>query len=251
MKKSCGLAVLAAVLASGGAYADTLRTFAAREDQRPGKQELEVGLQGRFVEVKPTRFVPQTDEYTTELLVRYGLTRDFSLNLAVPYTTRDTEFGAGENGLGDVRLGFDLVTYRDIFDYPYIMPYADVRFPTGDEEKQLGAGDMGADLGIALGSTVERYWHFVLDGRYLVQPNTDNVWVVTAGVIHELSKQFAVSVEGQMRDNVAGESKRPKALIGGMTYKPTKNWAICVFVGAEKDSRLDTLGGVRLNYTFR
>jgi len=251
MKKTCGIGIMAAVLMAGGAEADTARTFALREDQRPAKGELELGAAGRFAEIKPSRFVPATDEYTAELQARYGLTNDFSLNLAVPYILRDTEFGSGENGFGDIRLGFELVTYRDIFDYPYIMPYAELRLPTGDEDKAMGAGDTSGDVGIALGSTAHRYWHFILDVRYMIRPNTDNAWAVGLGLVHELSKAFAVSVEGQVRDKSTGDEERPKAVVGGMTYKPTKNWAVSVFAGAESDSRVDTIGGLKVNYTFR
>ncbi len=251
MKKTCGWGIVAAVLVAGGTYAESARTFALREDQRPAKGELELGVAGRFAELKPSRFVPQTDEYTAEVQARYGVTRDFSLNMAVPYVLRDTEVGNGENGVGDIRLGFELVTYRDIFDYPYIMPYAELRLPSGDEDKGLGAGDLAGDVGIALGSTMNRYWHFIADFRYLIQPNTDNGWAAGLGLVHELSKSFAVSIEGQLRDKSAGDRQRPKAVIGGMTYKPTKKWTISVFGGAETDSRVDTVAGLKVNYTFR
>lgn len=251
MKKTCGIGVLAAVLMAVGAEAETARTFALREDQRPAKGELELGVSGRYAEIKAALFEPRIDQYTTDVQARYGLTDDVSLNLAVPFVMRDAEYGKDESGIGDVRLGFELVTYRDIFDYPYILPYAELRLPTGDEDKGLGAGDVTGDVGIALGSTAHRYWHFILDVRYMIVPNADNTWAVGLGLVHELSKKFAVSVEGQLRDKAAEERQRPKAVIGGMTYKPTKNWALSVFAGAETDSRVETVSGLKLNYTFR
>ncbi len=252
MKRSIGLGMAALVVGSLAARAEAPRTLRVREDQRPGAKQLEAGVTAQMSERKSEFWSSeklQTIEAVAQL--RYGLTKEFTLNAAVPFLSREQEVGDDQQGVGDVRVGFELVTWRDVFDFPYIMPYAEIAFPTGDDKKGLGAGEVTGAVGIAAGSTAVRYTHFVLDVRYNMVPDGDSVFSGGLAVIHDLSKQFSVSIEGTIREKMAGEKEYPKLFLGGMTYKPAAPVAISVFVGKEAGGDSSTVAGARVSYTFK
>jgi hypothetical protein len=240
---------VAAVVLAGAAFGEPERTLLLREDQRPEAGMLEVGMQTEYSEIKDEMLRLKTDEWKTSLYGRYGLTPNVSLRAAVPYVDRDPEVGSSESGIGDVRLGFEFVAWRDIFDYPYIMPYAEVAFPTGDEDKGLGAGETTGAIGIAGGSTAWRYTHFVADLRYSILADEDNRFSGGLAVIHELSKQFFVSAEGTFAEEDENGDRR-KQFVGGMTYKPNRRWAISVHGGKEYDGERDAIGALKIAYSF-
>jgi len=249
MKKWMG-AVVVSMFAMTASSAPE-RLLVLREDQRPKAGELELSVKGAMEEIKDGMLgLSTTDRWETSLGLRYGVTPNLSLRASVPYVRLDPEFLDSESGLGDVRVGFELVTWRDIFDYPYVMPYAEVSFPTGDEDKGLGSGDTVPVVGLAAGSTAWDNTHFVADLRYEILPDADNRFSGGLGVIHELSKQFAVSVEGLMTEKESGMDRRPKLLVLGMAYKPTPRWQISVHAGKEYDGPRDSLGALKIAYTF-
>lgn len=252
MKKNIGLGLAAAVALSVVSRADAPRTLRVREDQRPGAGRLEASVAAEMSE-RESEFLSSEKLQTLEAVaqLRYGVTKEFTLSAAVPYLSREQEVGSDRQGVGDVRLGFELVTWRDAFDFPYIMPYAEIAFPTGDEKKGLGTGEVSGTVGIALGSTAVRYTHFVLDVRYHMVSDGENLASGGLAMIHELSKKFAVSIEGVVREKMAGEKEYPKLFIGGMTYKPAPAWALSVFGGKEAGGDGGTVVGGRVSYTFR
>lgn len=239
------------MLGIGSALAAPERTFLLREDQRPAAEGWEIGVKVDFSERQEGILgLSVTDEWENSAYIRYGMTPNLSLRATVPYLVRDPDLGSSDSGLGDVRLGFELVTWRDIYDYPYIMPYAEASFPTGDEDKGFGKGEIRGIAGIAGGSTAWRYTHFVVDVRYEIRPEADNRLSGGLAIIHELSKKFAVSVEGIVAEKEEGRSQRPKQIVAGMTYKPNPSWTLSFHGGKESDGERDAIGGLKIAYSF-
>ncbi|MCX7819255.1 MAG: transporter [Kiritimatiellae bacterium] len=251
--KKCGWLWVAAVLVAGGAGAEPIRTLLNREGRVPAAQGWEVGLELVYQEITdPTSF--HSDDNLGALIpyARFGVTRDFSLNLTVP-AARSEMLDSVSYGLGDIGLGVDLVGWRGALGYPYVMPYARVLLPTGDEDEGLGAGETTARFGIALGTTVADHWDFVADGAFVARSETDNSFQIGGAVLYNFvySKKLAgdrpnlylpeFSLLGEVRyeSSTVSEGTDRTWALGGLVYRPAPRWQLSVYAGAEMGDDID------------
>lgn len=245
------IVVLAALLITAGwALAEPGRLLLSTENKMPDLHQLEAGLLFNYAEI-PAVFPDYGDneEYYAAPYLRFGLLENLTVVGRVPFVSVDPEFGDGESGLGDVSLGFQLLAFEDALRYPYVIPYADVSFPTGDEDKGLGTGETMVKLGAAVGTTVQDVFHYVADISYTVAGGDyENYAGLSLGFIWDLSKKFSLLLEGNVRDlDYEGDSY---TLFGqaGMTYRATKALMFGVYGGAGDVE--DTSISFKTSYTF-
>ena len=237
-----GLAVSAA--------AQPMRTLLVRENRLPDPGDFEVGLIGSYEDIDYTfhGFTLFSAEIIAfEPYARYGLTPNTSLQLTVPMLQVNPEWGSSESGVGDVRLGGELRIYEDIFGHPWVIPYAEVSFPTGSESKGLGAGDMGLDIGVATGALMYDYLSVILDVGYEIIRDSDNRFSVGGGLVWDVSRKFSMVGELRWYEGVNGGGDAMRYL-GGMIYRPLPNWMVGLYGGVHSNDEESTMGMVKVSY---
>lgn len=237
-------------MSAGVASAETMRPLLTKENRLPEVRQLELGLVTEFREEDGSGTEDfSTWEFSPEL--RYGLASELIFTLAVPALTREVGEDT-ENGLGDIQLGLEFLAWEDIFHYPYILPYLEIGLPTGDEDEGLGYGDVTAEAGLAIGTTVYDSLTYALDGGYRFLQDAGNVFKVSGALIYELSKQTSILVEGEFEEAREGEEDDRVLVLGGLTYKPTTRWFVGLYGGARLDGETDDpVGGAKVTYTFK
>ena len=139
-RKILMVSALAALNFSIAAPAEESRAFLTTENKFPEQGQLELS------------YLLESDQndgfdYATHALqARYGLIENLTTRLTVPYAVLDPEVGDSVDGLGDVRLGFDLLAFEDIFRYPYVIPHVEVGFATDGKTGLLMAAKGNPDL---------------------------------------------------------------------------------------------------------
>lgn len=248
-----GLAVAAV---ASVARAEPMRTFLTKEGKLPAVGSLELTASEVYTEIRDQRefFRPtDVDEWRTTLAARYGLAEALSLNVSVPFLSLSyDDSDADESGVGDVVAGLELMAFKDIFDYPYFMPYVEVAFPTGDEDKGLGEGDGSVVFGGVVGTTMNDVYHYAVDARYAIYQDDENVGSVGVSIGWDVSKQLTVLGEGIFVEKRADEDTNAKIVQGGFAYKPAvaSNWLLSFHGGKELDGARDVIAGARVSYTF-
>jgi len=226
-------AMALAVAGSVAATAEPMRTLFVQEDKVPEPGALEFG--GLFLYQEITDDASHLSEASyTEFgpYARYGLTKDFSLNLAVPFVR--SAMANGDNvGIGDLELGADLVGYENAIGYPYVMPYARIALPTGDDAKGLGTGETQARFGVSIGTTVDDDWDFIADLGYVGRSETANSLRLGGAIVYSFSKKFSVHLEGIYDIADDEELEDIGVIMGGMVYRPAEFWMIGLYGGVE------------------
>ncbi len=246
----------AAVMAVGLACsvgAEPIRTLLNREGRVPGDRGWEGGLELVYQEItEPTS--PNADDNFGAFIpyVRYGLTRDLSLNLTVPLARSELHSDTSY-GLGDIGLGLDLIGWRDALGYPYVMPYVRVLLPTGDEDEGLGAGETAGRFGLAAGTTVADHWDFVADGAFVARSETDNSFQIGGALIYNFSyskklagdrpdmylPELSLLAEVRYESSTVSEGTDRTYALGGLVYRPTRRWQLSFYAGAEMADEID------------
>jgi hypothetical protein len=235
----------------GAANAEPQRALLTHENKFPALHQVEVGALANYSEYD-TR-----DERAIGPYARYGLWQNLTLNAGLPFREISPEFGDNESGIGDTTVGLELKAWEDVFEYPYVIPHVDVTFSTGDEDEGLGAGETITKFGVSLGTVTYETLHWVADVSYAVnggreQPDPDNVFILAGSLIWDISKQFAVLVEGSITDEDNPEDDIPAFVQGGMVYKWTADFLTGFYFGAERgtsDNR-DGSATIKAAYTF-
>ncbi|HMP74853.1 MAG TPA: transporter [Kiritimatiellia bacterium] len=222
----CGVASLA--------IAEPQRAVLTTENKFPELRQLEVGYDFTSTEYDTSKF------RSHEFVARYGLLENLTARLHVPFNTIDPDFGDKEEGIGDVRLGLDLVAYQDVFSFPYAIPHVEVSFPTGDEDKNLGTGDNMVKVGLAIGTVTHEVLHWVADFTYAINTDSkaavdDDIFSAALSLIWDVSDRFAVSGEGLVQDR-ENTSSNPVLLGAGLNYKWTPSFQTRFFMGVWNDS---------------
>ena len=262
MKKLFAIILVAAV--SGLCQAESMRTLLVKENKFPDAGQLEVGSVFKYSEYDQEEttivFVDglpvinpagSREEMSAAPYLRYGLLENLTVIGTLPYRDIDNEFGEDASGIGDASLGFELKVLEDIFDYPYVIPHMDVIFDTGDEEEGLGRGDSSVLLGCSVGTVVADIYHWIVDARYEVRNDEENVVSAALAFIWDISDQFSVLAEGYLSDEeVPPDAKHPAFAQGGMCYKATDNLAINIYGGAGKNPGEDMVGTLKVSYSF-
>jgi hypothetical protein len=149
-------------------------------------------------------------------------------------------------------MGVEFLAWEDIFHYPYLMPYLEIGLPTGDEDKGLGYGDVTAEAGLAIGTTVYDTLSYALDAGYRFLQDAGNVFSASGALIYELSKKTSVLVEGEFEEAHDGEVDDRILVLGGLTYQPTSRWFVGLYAGSRVDGETDDpVAAARVTYTFK
>jgi hypothetical protein len=232
------------------ASAEPLRTLFTRENQLPEKGQLELGAFAN------THQYPNLSGYTESIYARYGLFGNLAAYAFAPYhqTRVKNGFGANLSGIGDIGLGFEVLPYEDIFKFPYIMPHLEIRFPTGDQDKGYGSGDVSILGGVTLGTKTWECVDWALDitGAHLTtnDPLLKNDTIIVSGsIVWNLDEQFALvtEVSGSDQTYAAGH---PVTFEGGMVYKPIENLLIGIYGGKTQHTDESWNGTVKVAYSF-
>ena len=242
------LVVLALVsLTAGVSRGESSRLMLSVENKMPALHHLELGTLAQYQDV-PAVFpaFSDADAYMVEPYARFGLFRNFTVFTRVPYVSVQPDRGDSQDGLGDVSAGFELVTFEDVFDFPYIIPHAEVIFDTADEG--LGYGDTRLLGGVAVGTVVDDQWHYVLDVGYMSSDGDDDLYRVSGGFVWDLNKQCSLLAEGI----VTGEDYEDQSYTlygqGGITYRPFEELAYVFYAGT--GDAVDFSTALKVSWSF-
>lgn len=248
------LGILALVLTAGITYGESMRPLFTRENRFPEWGRAEIGALAQFKEYAENdeaRSGEDQNEMRFTPYVRYQALENLDLYASVPWVTIDSD-ETTEAGVGDVVAGFELLAWQDIFDYPYIIPHADVSLPSGDEDKGMGAGDPSVGLGLSIGTVVHKVWHFVGDVGYRIQGEEDNIASAGLSLIFDVSKQLSFLAEVTATDEEREDrmAEHPVFFGGGLCYQATKNLAINLYGAGGKNSQEDVITTLKIAYSF-
>lgn len=229
MKKLMLGMVMAAMMVT--AQAEPMRTLLTKENQMTEKGQAELGV------LANTQQYESSGAYTEAAYVRYGLFGNLAAYALVP--THQTRFKTGkgnnQNGFGDVALGFDLVAYEDIFRFPYILPHMEIGFPTGDQDKGFGTGDVSFRGGVTVGTKTWECVNWAVDATGQHLSNNDptlksDTIVISGSIVWDLDEQFSLVTEVSSSDQNYPDG-HPVTYEAGMVYKPTENLMFGVYGG--------------------
>ncbi len=232
------------------AFAEPQRTVLTTENKFPELGHLELGYDFSNREFSDLEY------RSHEVFARFGLVENLTARVHVPFDTYRPDFGSSESGLGDVRVGLDLVAYQDVFSFPFIIPHVDVGFSTGDEDKNLGTGETMYKFGVAFGTKTHEQFVWVLDVSYAADAKAkaadeDDIFEVGLSWGWELSDRFMLSLEALIQDHQDTDNE-PYLLGGGFSYKWTPALQTRFFMGGwqEQESGEDLVINVNASYSF-
>lgn len=260
MRKFLPLFVCVCFVAAVG-QAEPIRTLLTKENQLPEKHQVEVGALGQYKELKEDFPVTAgSDTYVGSPYVRFGLFENMAVHGTVPFVSSEVQGGGSSDaGLGDASVGFDLLVWQDVFDYPYVMPHAEIGLGTGDEDKGLGTGETSATFGVAVGTTTYDVYHWAADAQFTVFDNEKDQASISASLIWDISQQFCVLAECRIADNnekpddVYTGDDNDDVIIhyqAGMFYKPIESLGIGVYLGGVENGEADTIASTKIAYSF-
>jgi len=256
-------------LLAGSVAAEPQRPLLTLENKFPEQGQVEVGTLLSLVEIVDNNEFDRSgdrDERTYEAYLRYGLTENLALVAGIPYMEIEPDLGDTESGISDATLGVQLKVFEDIFSYPWIIPHAQIRFDTGDEDEGLGAGEMGYEVGVSMGTTVSPSWdwidgagrwgfknvyHFIADASYEINENADNIAMFSGTIIWEASDKLALLAEAAITDEeLEPDDGHPSYFQAGFAYQATKNFALNFYGGGAKNTDEDVRITLKASYTF-
>lgn len=232
------------------AQAEIARALLTKENKFPETGQLEIGSIYSHSEFD----LSDSELSSLRPYARYGLVENVTFQADVPYLWTDSELGGEEEGIGDVGLELDLVAYKDIFDYPYVIPHIDLTLETGDEDKGLTAGETIWDLGVSIGTVTYDVLHWVVDFAYVLNggqevEDRENVFKVSGSLIWDLNERFSVLIEGLVLDENSAND-RPYYFQGGMAYKATENLQVSFYGGGWSQTDEDVVTTAKVGYQF-
>lgn len=250
------LAAMALCMMAGMALADPMRTVFTMENNFPDAMGWEVSLGGGATTYERDRPADDINSYFIGPEARFGVTDRLALNAAIPLAGYDD--GDDDNfGFGDMSLGMEFLFFEDIFEYAWVIPHADVVFPTGDEDKGLGWGKTQLEAGISIGTTVNDVVHFAADASYTangkIDEDGDYDHLVTGAlsIVWDLDARASLLGEVQIRDDTADEEDDYGLMgHGGLAYKVNENVSLMVYGGGASDLLVDYYGMGRIVYSF-
>jgi hypothetical protein len=234
------------------AQAESMRTVLTKDNKMPALHRPELGVLFDYWEINSEKLLLDNGKnFSTAPYLRFGLLDNLAVFGQLPYQSFSPDIGDKSSGLGDVAVGFELMAFQDIFEYPWVMPHVTVSLPTGDEDKGLGAGETVVTLGAAAGTTVMEIFHWALDFRYKMQSDEDNIASIAASFVWDLSKSFSLSVEGKATDEkYKTNDKHPLFFVGGASYKATENLSFMVYGGGGEQTDQDVMAGGKVALSF-
>jgi hypothetical protein len=244
--------VVLLLLAVSFAQAESMRTVLTKENKMPSLHRPEVGVLFDYWEVNSENMLLENGTtFVTSPYLRFAVLENLTVFGQLPYQNDSPDIGDNTSGLGDVVVGFELLAFQDIFEYPWVMPHVSVSLPTGDENEGLGAGESVVNLGAAAGTTVMDIFHWAIDFRYKMQSDEENIASVAVSFIWDLSESFSLSVEGKATDEEYKiNDKHPLYFIGGASYKAAENLSFMVYGGSGEQTDQDVFAGGKVALSF-
>jgi len=269
--KRLGLVITAAVTiaTSGWAQSESMRSLYTRENRFPETGTAEVGAfvgyaqydeyflsqigasayQGYYVNSSAN---PKLTSTTVMPYAKYGLLKNLTVYSRVPYSFTQSDTKQQKyNGFNDIAVGAELLAYEYTYKYPWVIPYAEVTFPSGNEDEYMGLGKVDAIFGAAVGTTTFDKYTWVLDGRYDSNIGNNGRFEGAAAFIWELSDQFSVLAEAKVTEKEQGSTEDvPVYINGGMCYKPLEQLSVNLYGGGSVNAEENGHGAVKVAYSF-
>ncbi|MDX6693270.1 MAG: hypothetical protein QOF02_873 [Blastocatellia bacterium] len=190
------------------------------EFQRPGVLQLEFGYEGNFraLDVRADQSLP--------LALRFAAATRLLLEVDVDVLKSQTSDGGGrETGVGDTRVGFQVVALKETEAQPALAFAYYAKLPSASSAKGLGTGRVDHKIVLLLS---RKFGETDVDvnGAYLIVGREDEDGWVTGGqaavsVAHEYENRFGLEAElsGQTKDD-----SLPPGLyaLGALTYKANR-----------------------------
>lgn len=187
------------------------------EIQKAGVLQVEYGYDANF------HAAEFRTEQTATLALRFAATSRLLLEADLDTVESQTdETGVRMTGLGDTRLGFQVVALKDTEQHPALAFAYYVKLPSASENKGLGTGRVDHKILLLLSKKFGQV-DMDLNGAYLIVVREDETGWVTGG-------QGALSFSGEFENGfglegeLSGQTKddvQPKGLfaLGALTYK--------------------------------
>jgi len=194
------------------------------EIQKPGVLQIEYGYDANF------RAGEFRTQQTLPLALRFAASSRLLVEVDLDSVKSETdEKGSRETGVGDTRLGFQVVALTDTKSHPALAFAYYVKLPTGSEEKGLSSGRIDHKLMLLLSRRFGKT-DMDINVAYLNVGREDSARRASGGqgavsFAYELKKKLGVEWElsGQNLDDV-----QPRGLfaLGALTYKVNKRFQL-------------------------
>ncbi|MBI2439830.1 MAG: transporter [Lentisphaerae bacterium] len=269
--KRLGLLITAALAMAGGGWAqsESMRPLYTRENRFPEKYKAEIGTYVNHAQYDEY-FVSQIDSEsyksvavsktagpklkstTVAPYAKFGVYENLTVYSTVPYSFDKSEAKKETtSGFNDVAVGLELLAYEYTYKYPWVIPYIEVTFPSGDDEEHRGLGEVDAIFGAAVGTTTFDKYTWVLDGRYDANAYDNGRFEGAVAFVWELSSQFSVLAEAKIMEQAPDSTDDvPIYFNGGMCYRPIEPFSINLYGGASANAEEDGHGTLKLAYSF-
>lgn len=260
------LALIALAASHLMAESESVRPLFTRENRFPELGKVEVGTlvsyqqldeyfisqidpksyQGYYVDKKAKR-----SETTVTPYARYGVFENLTLYSKVPLDFVSSDVKGRQTGFNDIAVGMELLAYEYTYKYPWVVPYIEVTFPTGNDRNHMGLGKVDPIFGIAVGTTTFDKYHWILDGRYDANVSNDGRFEGAAAFIWDLSNQFSVLAEAKVTEKAPGSTKDvPVYFNAGICYKPIDQLSVNLYGGTSANAEENGHGTVKIAYNF-
>lgn len=267
MKKLLFLGVLfASTVMPLMAESESVRTIYCRENRFPELYKLELGSSVSYQQLDEY-FINQIDpecyrgyyvdksakrgETTVTPYARYGVYDNLTVYSRVPIDFVNSDVKGTTAGLNDIAVGCELLAYEYTYGYPWVVPYIEVTFPTGDQKNHMGCGKVDPIFGIAVGTTTFDKYHWILDGRYDANVTDDGRFEGAGAFIWDLSNQFSFLAEAKVTEKSKGSTKDvPVYFNGGISYRPFDELTVNLYGGTSVNAEENGHGAVKIAYNF-
>ncbi|HEV2912800.1 MAG TPA: transporter [Pyrinomonadaceae bacterium] len=187
------------------------------EVHKAGVLQLEYGYDGNF------RAEDFRAQQSAPLTLRFAVSDRLLLQADLDTVRSETdELRVRRTGVGDARLGFQVVALKDTEQHPALAFAYYIKLPSASEEKNLGTGRVDHKI-VALISKKLGQVDMDLNGAYLIVGRENESGWITGG-------QGALSFSGEfengfgLQGELSGQTKddvQPKGLfaLGALTYK--------------------------------
>lgn len=258
MKKAC-ITMMALMMFSLTARAytesESIRTKFSKENRMPALHAFEIGALYQYKEFDETRgsgsLTYVKKESTVSAYARFGLLKNLTLTCNFPYGFIDSETRNDVNGFRDIAVGLELLAYEHTYKYPFVIPYAVVKFPNGDEEDGLGNGEVDLICGTSIGTITFDKYHYILTAQVDSDINGERIFSGAVTLLWDLSDQFAVLAEGKIAEEPKdSDDGVPVYVIGGMSYMPVEDLTINWYGGKAFNIDEDIQVSAKIAYCF-
>ncbi|MCX6991871.1 MAG: transporter [Kiritimatiellaeota bacterium] len=263
------ITVAATIATSGWAQSESMRPLYSRENRFPEKGKVEVGsyfgyaqydeyfvsqvdpksYQGIYVDKNAN---PKLKSTTVEPYAKYGLLENLTVYSKVPFSFDKSDAkNKNYSGFNDIAVGAELLAYEYTYKYPWVIPYVEVTFPSGDDKEHMGNGEVDGIFGVAVGTTTFDKYTWILDGRYDANISDNGRFEGAAAFIWDLSTQFSVLAEAKVTEKEKGSTKDvPLYFNGGLCYRPLEALSVNLYGGTSANAEENGHGMLKVVYSF-